>query len=199
MTWPTCEEGFNLRKLTTFASQVVSDFRSLPLQPRKVVVLEEDSPEILLDGLDLASWGGCWIRHMGTESGVYSEGEVIINGDTDRSHYRSQLVMIHGTGRIQVVDGEVSGEGNMFLEARYQEGGIGPPVGPDRAQVLIWVAFLAGKVRGIGFTGNSPFGADYWVCSIVNYAPTVENVTTITFRSLNPDVPYRAGTRVEVW
>jgi hypothetical protein len=31
------------------------------------------------------------------------------------------------------------------------------------------------------------------------YDPTVENLTSITFYSGNPDKPYKAGTRVEVW
>jgi hypothetical protein len=30
VTWPTCEEGYNQRKLTLFASQVVSDFKTIP-------------------------------------------------------------------------------------------------------------------------------------------------------------------------
>jgi hypothetical protein len=34
---------------------------------------------------------------------------------------------------------------------------------------------------------------------LIIYAPIVENLTSITFYSGDPNNPYKAGTRVEVW
>ena len=199
MSWPTCEEGFRTRKLTTFAGGVVSDFKSLPFQPRKVVVLQEDSPEIYLEDLDLKAWGSCLIRFLAGEGGSWSNAKMYFNGDLNEGNYWGQAMVVQGAGLIRVQDGQVSGVGNLVLTALGGQGTIGPPPGPDRTTWLIWVLFSAGRVRAWIMGDNNLPTTPYWGGALVVYAPVVENLTSITLFSGDPSKPYKAGTRVEVW
>jgi hypothetical protein len=184
--WPTCEEGYNLRKLTLFASQVVSDFKNIPLPPgggpRKVVELAEDSPEILLDNLDLASWRHCLIYFLGVPS-EYSGGRTYFNGDLDEGNYRTQLLLAVGSTCYPV-------------RLNYP---VGPPCGPDATQWVMEVMLSGGRVRAfLRGDNNSPGNVGAAVGTLV-YVPTVDNLTSILFYSGNDAWPYKAGTRVEVW
>jgi hypothetical protein len=188
--WPTCEEGYKLRKLTLFASQVVNDFKSIPSSPgggpRKVVELAEDSPEILLEDLDLASWRHCLIYFLGVfpeEPNTYSEGRVYFNGDLDDENYYTQLLLAGGS---------------TCLATRLNHP-LGPPYGPDATQMLMEVMFSAGRVRVLLRGDNNTPDNVVVVMGTLVYAPTVDNLTSILFYSGSDSYPYRAGTRVEVW
>jgi hypothetical protein len=186
MPWPTCEEGYNLRKLTLFASQVVSDFKSIPLPPgggpRKVVELTQDSPEILLEDLDLASWRHCLIYFLGVP-GRYSWAKTYFNGDTNEDNYCSQLLLAQ--------EDHVHTYSNL--------GTIGPPPGDDATQWICQVLFSGGRIRMWATGDNNSPGSHALGGYLVVYVPFVENLTSITFYSGDDSCPYRARTRVEVW
>jgi hypothetical protein len=182
MSFPKCEDGYNKRKLTLFASQVVDDFKSLPVGPKKVVELTEDSPTITIDGLDLANWKHITIYFLGV-AGDFSNAVLYFNGDDDSTNYYTQLLLAVGS--------------NIYASRMNQS--IGPPPGPDATQWIMKVLFSGGRVR-MWATGdnNSPSGAATGML-LITYTPTVENLTSITFYSGDDTKPYKAGTRVEVW
>jgi hypothetical protein len=190
MTWPTCEEGYLKRKLTLFASQVVNDFKNIPLPPgggpRKVVELTEDSPEILLDGLDLASWRHCLIYFLGVFPEVpytYSEGRTYFNGDLNGDNYYTQLLLAGGS----------------TVYATRLNYPLGPPYGPDATQWIMEVMLSAGRVRVLLRGDNNTPDELLVVVGTLAYLPTVDNLTSILFYSGSDSYPYKAGTRVEVW
>jgi hypothetical protein len=182
MTFPKCEDGYNKRKLTLFASQVVDDFKSLSAGPKKVVELTEDSPTIVLDNLDLANWKHITIYFLGV-AGDYSSAVLYFNGDQVLTHYYTQLLLAGGTG----------------IYATRLNQPIGPPPGSDATEWIMEVLFSGGRVRmwGMG-DNNSPSDATAGMM-LITYAPPVENLTSITFYSGDDTKPYKAGTRVEVW
>jgi hypothetical protein len=182
MPFPTCEDGYSKRKLSLFASQVVDDFKSLPVGPKKVVELTEDSPTIVLDNLDLANWKHITIYFLGV-AGNYSNAVFYFNGDQELTHYYTQVLLAGGSG--------------VYASRMNQP--IGPPPGPDATQWVMKVLFSGGRLR-MWATGdnNSPSGVSMGVM-LIAYAPTVGNLTSITFYSGDDSRPYKAGTRVEVW
>jgi hypothetical protein len=184
--WPTCEEGYNLRKLTLFASQVVSDFKNIPLPPgggpRKVVELAQDYPEITLEDLDLASWRHCVVYFLGVP-GLFSLAKTYFNGDMNEDNYYGQLLLALRSS-VYVLTGQ---------------GTIGPPPGDDAAQWICHILFSGGRIR-MWAQGDNNVPTSLCLGSfLLVYAPTVENLTSITFYSGDPNNPYKAGTRVEVW
>ena len=190
MPWPTCEEGYQRRKLTLFASQVVSDFKNIPLPPgggpRKVVELTEDSTEILLDDLDLASWRHCQIYFLGVNGG-YAWAKTYFNGDLNEDHYRFQFLAVNGT-HAYPFDDEALGIKSM-----------GPPPGPWYSQWIFQLLFSGGRAR-MWFCGENMDPWDPWLQQgVLTYTEEVDNITSITFSTGDPWNPYKAGTRVEVW
>jgi hypothetical protein len=186
MPWPTCEEGYNLRKLSLFAGQVVSDFKNIPLPPgggpRKVVELTEDTPTITLEDLDLASWRHITIYFLGVP-GPYSQAKTYFNGDLNEDHYYSQLLIGQGS--------------NVY--ALGGSGTLGPPPGADATQWIFQVLFSGGRIRMWGVGDNNVPSVHPVGQYLLIYDPTVENLTSITFYSGDESKPYKAGTRVEVW
>ena len=178
MAWPTCRDGFLRRKLTTFASQVIQDFLSLPYWPRKVIVLQEPSPEILVTDLDLASW-----KHM--KLGVFlpyttvgfSEGRVWINEDEEPQNYLSWGVRVHGSSV------------SAFAETY--------PMGPWNTNYTIWEEdyYMGVKRVAAQFHGSND---SIMVVGRTDYYPEVENVTSLLIKVVHPEAPYPAGTLVAV-
>jgi hypothetical protein len=182
MPFPTCEDGYNKRKLTLFASQVVDDFKSLPIGPKKVVELTEDSPTIVLDNLNLKDWKHITIYFCGVP-GAYSSAKLWINGDTNDNNYRYQVIISSGN--------------NIFPVGGV--GSIGPPPGNYPTHWILEVFLSGGVVRMFVRGDNNDPSAPVLGVAIFTYVPTVENVSSITFYSGDDTKPYKAGTKVEVW
>jgi len=186
MSWPTCEEGYNLRKLTLFASQVVSDFKTIPpppgVGPRKIIELAQDYPEITLEDLDLASWRHCLIYFLGVP-GTWANAKIYFNGDRNESNYYGQVLLANGS----------------TVTAFGGRGSIGPPPGGDATQWICQILFSGGRIRMWAQGDNNVPTSPYLGSFLLVYVPTVENLTSITFYSGDANKPYKAGTRVEVW
>ena len=194
MPWPTCEEGYNLRKLTLFAGQVVNDFKSLPSGPKKVVELTEDSPEILLEDLDLASWKHITIYFLGVPGGYYTPlpfygtippdyPKIYFNGDYDESNYFTRILYYSGSAIID----------NTYNAP------LGIPPGYDATQWILRILFSGGRIRMWGMGNHREPGAYFLMREFLDYGPTAENLTSILLFSGDEEKPYKAGTRVEVW
>jgi len=178
VAWPTCWDGFLRRKLTTFASQVIQDFLSLPYWPRKVIVLQEPSPEILVTDLNLASWKHMKLRVFLPHAPIgLSEGRIWINEDEEPLNYLSWGLRIHGSA-------------------------IGPfvgsyPIGPWNINYTIWEQDY---YMGEQHVAAHYFGScmSYIMIGRTEYYPTVSNVTSLLIKVTDPNYPYPAGTLVAV-
>jgi len=185
VSWPTCEEGFRKRKLSLFAGQVVNDFKTIPLGPRKVVELTERDDYVELTGLDLASWRYVQLRFYKPETPsewFYPLGRMWFNYDTDDTHYWVQYLM--------------AAENTLLAERLNMSMGV--LIDPNPASWVIHLTFVDGRVRWWMEGGwGSPDSVLILRLQGV-YSPRVGNLTTITLWSGSEDRIYPAGTRVEV-